>query len=423
MTATLPTMPRARAPIVERLANGATVIAEQIPVEAVNLNVWFGVGSASEPDAINGMAHFLEHMVFKGTDRLAPGEFDRRIEARGAALNAATSQDYTHYYITAAPRDFTELAPLQLDVACNPSIPAAEFERERQVVLEEIRRAEDNPMRRTYARAMTTCFERLPYRRPVLGPAEAIAALVPEQMRAFHREHYVPSALTAVVVGNLAPREAIATVAAALEPLPARPAPARTGDPEAPFAEIVRCEYDDDQLQQTRLVLMWRVPGLQQLADTYALDVLAAVLGQGKSSRLFRDLREDRQLVTGISASNSSQRFQGTFYISAHLDAARVETVESAIAAHIRRLQTEPVLDSELARIRTQVANRHVFASEKPSDRANLYGYYYAQLGDLAPALEYAERIRAVSAADVQEAARRYLAADAYGIVIARARG
>ncbi|MDC0838685.1 pitrilysin family protein, partial [Limnoraphis robusta] len=162
------------APTIYKLSNGLTIVAEQLPVEAVNLNVWIDVGSAVEPDPINGMAHFLEHMVFKGTPNLKAGEFERLIEQRGALTNAATSQDYTHYYVTSAPADFATLAPLQLEVVFNPIIPDDAFERERLVVLEEIRRSEDNPARRSFQRTMETAFKRLPYRRSVLGPAAAI---------------------------------------------------------------------------------------------------------------------------------------------------------------------------------------------------------------------------------------------------------
>ncbi len=172
MTSTLLKFPRLNTPTLCQLPNGLTIVAEQMPVEAVNLSLWANVGSAVESNAINGMAHFLEHMVFKGTEQLSSGEFERRIEERGAVTNAATSQDYTHYYITTAPKDFAQLAPLQLDVVLNSLISDEAFERERLVVLEEIRRSEDNPRRRTFQRAMQTAFDQLPYRRPVLGPSE-----------------------------------------------------------------------------------------------------------------------------------------------------------------------------------------------------------------------------------------------------------
>ena len=123
------------------LPNGVKIIAEQIPVDAVNLSIWVDVGSAVESDDINGMAHFLEHMVFKGSDRLGLGEFEQAIESHGGNTNAATSQDYTHFYINVAPKDFAKLAPLQLDIVLKSSIPDEEFQRERHVVLEEIRRS------------------------------------------------------------------------------------------------------------------------------------------------------------------------------------------------------------------------------------------------------------------------------------------
>ena len=217
MTSTLAKQSKLNAPIIRQLNNGLTIVAEQMPVEAVNLNVWINVGSAKESDEINGMAHFLEHMVFKGTPNLEIGEFEQLIEERGAVTNAATSQDYTHYYITTAPKDFAELAPLQLDVVLNPSLDNEAFEREKLVVLEEIRRSEDSPHRRTFYRSMETCFETLPYRRPVLGPASVIENLRSPQMRDFHGAWYQPQSMTAAVVGNLPVEELIEIVTQGFE--------------------------------------------------------------------------------------------------------------------------------------------------------------------------------------------------------------
>jgi zinc protease len=411
------------APVIRRLDNGLTIVAEQMPVDAVNLNVWLNVGSVCETDEINGMAHFLEHMVFKGTPKLESGEFERAIEERGAATNAATSQEYTHYYITTAPKDFADLAPLQLEVVLNPSLADIPFERERMVILEEIRRSHDNPSRRTYTRAMETCFERLPYRRPVLGLTEIIEGLSAQQMRDFHHHWYAPENITAAVVGNLPVEELLNIVAEACDR-----AYAHRGDrtastpltfhPEPIFEEIVRCEEQDEQLHQSRLVMLWRVPGKEELETSYALDVLAAILGQGRMSRLFRDLREDRKLVSSIGTSNITQGIQGVFYIAAQLDAQNIPEVERSILEHLRSFREEPVDPAELDRIRAQVANRFVFANERPSDRANLYGYYQSQMGTLTPALTYPDRLRAIEAEDIQKVAREYLNPEAYGVVV-----
>ncbi len=434
MTSTLRKFPRLNTPTLHQLPNGLTIIAEEMPVEAVNLNLWIKVGSAVESDAINGMAHFLEHMIFKGTERLASGEFERRIEERGAVTNAATSQDYTHYYITTAPKDFAELAPLQIDVVSNASIPNDAFERERLVVLEEIRRSEDNPQRRTFRRAMETAFDELPYRRAVLGPESVIAELKPQQMRDFHANWYQPQSITAVAVGNLPVEELIAAVAEAFTKATKTPhshSATLTASPvqtrliaslptESPFTEIIRREFRDESLQQARLVMVWRVPGMTQLDRTYGLDVLAGILGHGRTSRLVRDLREERGLVSSISVSNMSNQLQGTFYISAKCAVENLAEVEDAIAQHIRQVQTELVTESEIARVGRRVANRFVFANETPSDRANLYGYYQSLVGDLEPAFNYPAMIHSQDATDLMQAAKEYLSPDAYGVVVVK---
>ncbi|AVH69589.1 M16 family metallopeptidase [Nostoc sp. 'Lobaria pulmonaria (5183) cyanobiont'] len=441
MTSTLRKFPRLNAPTLHYLPNGLTIIAEQMPVEAVNLNLWIKVGSAVEPDAINGMAHFLEHMIFKGTERLASGEFERRIEERGAVTNAATSQDYTHYYITTAPKDFAELAPLQIDVVSNASIPDHAFERERLVVLEEIRRSEDNPQRRTFRRVMETAFDYLPYRRAVLGPESVIAELKPQQMRDFHANWYQPQSITAVAVGNLPVEELIATVAEGFtkaiphyplspegtlpSPLPSTDAINRVSahsplNPESAFTEIVRREFIDESLQQARLVMVWRVPGMTQLDRTYGLDILAGILGHGRTSRLVRDLREERGLVSSISVSNMSNELQGIFYISAKCAVENLAVVENAIAQHIGKIQTELVTESEIARVQRRVANRFIFGNETPSDRSGLYGYYQSLVGDLEPAFNYPAIIQSQDATDLMQAAKEYLSPDAYGVVFVK---
>jgi predicted Zn-dependent peptidase len=417
------------APVTHRLPNGLTIVAQQMPVEAVSLNLWLNVGSALEPDAINGMAHFLEHMIFKGTAQLQSGEFERRIEERGAVTNAATSQDYTHYYITTAPADFAALAPLQIEVVMNPSIPDAAFERERSVVLEEIRRSQDNPRRRTFQHTAEISFDRLPYRRQVLGTTEVIENLTAQQMRDFHAHWYQPQSVTAVVVGNLPVEQLIEIVSNGFQQaLATKPQPvdrdatalmpaAASFMPELPFTTIVRREQMDETLQQARLVMTWRVPGLNELAETYALDMLAWILAQGRTARLIQDLREQRGLVSSVSASNMTFQHQGVFYISAQLPVEHLPTVEAAIVQHIHTLHTERITPAEIDRVRTRVANQFIFGNETPSDRSGLYGYYQSLLGDLSTALNYPAQIQALDAATLQQAAQKYLNPTAYGIV------
>jgi predicted Zn-dependent peptidase len=427
----LPTTPTAplNAPTIRTTDRGLTIIAEQIPVEAVSLNIWLRVGAAIESEAIDGMAHFLEHMLFKGTPNLAIGEFERRIEARGATTNAATSQDYTHYYLTCAPQDFAQLAPLQFDVVLNPTLDRDDFDRERQVVLEEIRRSADDPRRRNFQRLSELAFESLPYRRPVLGRATTIERLPVEAMREFHRTWYRPDAMTAVVVGNLPVEELIAIATdsfdRAIAHHPDHPdhSPLTTVHPfpsEASFDRIERREAIDPSLQQARLSLIWRVPGLNAIEQTYALDVLASILGQGRTGRLVRRLREERGLVSGIGAGNLSYRFQGLFQVYAQLPSEQIEEVEAEIVAAITEVRNTLIALNDIDRVRTQVASRFIFGNERPSDRANLYGYFQTLTGGLDAAIGYSEALRSISAQDLRAAARQYLRDDAYGVVIAR---
>ncbi len=421
MTSTLLKLPHLNAPTLHYLPNGLTIIAEQMPIDVVNLNLWVKTGSAMELDAINGMAHFLEHMIFKGTQKLISGEFERRIEERGAITNAATSQDYTHYYTTTAPKDFAELAPLQIDVVCNPTIPAHAFERERLVVLEEIRRSEDNPRRRIYRHVMETAFNYLPYRRPILGPEAVVSQVNPQQMRDFHADWYQPQSITAVAVGNLPVEELVEIIAKEFNKNYQQTANKLTpiaASPEPKFTEIVRREVVDETLQQARLVMIWRVPGLMELDETYALDVVAGILGHGRTSRLVKDLREERGLVSSISVSNINNLLQGIFSISAKCDVENLVAVEEAITQHIHILHTEFVKESEIARVQQRVANQFIFGNETPSDRARLYGYYQSLIGDLEPAFNYPQYIQAQKSTDLMQAAKNYLSADAYGVVV-----
>jgi zinc protease len=414
-------------PTCHTLPNGLTIIAEQLPVEAVNLSLWLSVGSRLEADSINGMAHFLEHMVFKGTPRLQIGEFERRVEARGAVTNAATSQDYTQYYITTAPSDFAELAPLQIDVVLNPSITDADFKQEKSVILEEINRSADNTQHRIYQKSIEAVFQRLPYRRPVLGTTAVVEALTDQQMRFFHATNYQPRSMTAVAVGNLPVQELIDVVTDGFmahshhdDSSPQFAGTNQLPQPETPFNRIVRHDSIDPAIQQTRLIFIWRVPGMTDLDATYPLDIVAAVLGQGRTSRLVRDLREERQLVTGVGVSNSSYAWQGMFTISVQLPTANLAEVEQRVMAHVETLHRQEISTAEIDRVRRQVANRHIFANETPSARSGLYGYYQAVAGNYQAGIDYPKYVRSINASAIQESVKIHLSPTAYGVVTVR---
>ncbi len=409
-------------PTVQVLANGTTVIAQRMPGATVNFSLWMGCGSQHESDAHNGMAHFLEHMVFKGNQRIPLGQFEQRVERVGGMTNAATSQEYTQFFVTTAPPDFPEVAPLLIDLVMAPGLATEEFHRERQVVLEEIRRAQDVPQRRLMQRVLELAFAGLPYARPVLGSADRVAELTPAAMRAFHRQWYGPERLTAVVVGDLAVERLLEVVVPHLQ---AR----RGGDPapSCPFPNPV-CTFRHqeelvDDVQQARLVLSWRVPGLTDFNTVCALDALAMILGQGRTARLVWELRHERGWVTGITVQNMSFVHQGLFWIGVQAAATHLPAVLAVIQEHLARLATEPIEPAELAHLRRRVASRFIFANETPAERAGLYGYYQTVLGDISPGLGYPGTVASLQAGVLQHTAQTYLAPALMGQVVMRPQG
>jgi zinc protease len=211
---TLSRAPRLLPAYTHRLNNGLSVILHPLPIaDSATVDVWVQTGGRNEPPQWLGISHFLEHMVFKGSERLAPGELDRVIEGRGGSTNAATGQDYTHYYITVAATDLPDTLPYLAEAVLRARIPPEEMERERQVVLEEIRRAADNLGHTAYQLLLETAFGvEHPYGRPVLGTPESLMGLTPELLRAYHRGWYRPEHMTVVVTGGIDPDQVLALV-------------------------------------------------------------------------------------------------------------------------------------------------------------------------------------------------------------------
>ncbi|WAS04617.1 pitrilysin family protein [Gloeomargaritales cyanobacterium VI4D9] len=408
-------------PTVQVLANGATVIAQRMPGATVNFSLWMGCGSQHELDVHNGMAHFLEHMVFKGNDRVPLGLFEQRVERVGGLTNATTSQEYTQFFVTTAPQDFPEVAPLLMDLVMAPGLAEEEFHRERQVVLEEIRRAQDVPQRRLMQRVLALAFAGLPYARPVLGSAEVVAQITPQAMRAFHQQWYGPERLTAVVVGDLAVERLLEVVVPSVQacqggdPAPSCPFP-------NPVCTFLHREELVDDVQQARLVLSWRVPGLTDFNTVCALDALAMILGQGRTARLVWELRHERGWVTGVTVQNMSFVHQGLFWIGVQAPASHLASVLGVIEEHIARLASEPIGAEELAHLRRRVASRFIFANETPAERAGLYGYYQTVLGDISPGLGYPGTVASLQASVLQQTAQTYLTPALMGQVVMRPR-
>lgn len=401
------------------LDNGLTCIHQHLPATpVVVVDVWVRAGAIAEPDEWLGMAHFLEHMIFKGSGRIPPGMFDLLIENTGGFTNAATSHDYAHFFLTTAAKHLSDTLPLLADILLDAAIPDEEFYRERDVVLEEIRYSYDDPDWIGFQALCETIYQCHPYRRSILGDGEILMQHTPNQMRCFHRTHYQPENITVAIVGGVEKELARSLVSEAFAQFNVRSeCPPTFIDAEPPLIDIRRTEIFLPRIEHSRLSMGWIGPGVEQLNNAFGLDLLSVILASGRSSRLVRELREEKQLVLDISSSFSLQKDSSLFTINAWLEPKYVETVEKIIRDRLFQLQNRPLSEVELARCQRLLCNDYAFSTETPGQLAGLYGYY-STIATPELSVTYPDRIRQLEASQLQRIANHYLSPDCYAVNI-----
>ena len=402
-----------------QLENGLTIIHQEISATpVVATDVWLKAGANAEPESWSGMAHFLEHMIFKGSPQVGVGEFDEAIENTGGIANAATSHDYAHFYLTTANTHLEQTLPYLSDILLQASIPDEEFFRERDVVLEEIRGSNDDPDWLGYQLLYQTAYQVHPYRRSILGEVDLLMELTPDLMRCFHRTHYQPENITVAIVGGVDRLTAIDLVKQNFNSFSVRSeCPPVAVEAEPPAIEIRRQELTLPRIEQARLMMAWHAPSAQHLHQGVGLDLIAAILTGGLCSRLVRELREEKQLVLDITSSFSLQQDSSLFSIAALLDTKELDLVEKLICDRISELATKPILESELARAKRMLRNDYIFATETPTQIAGIYGYYNT-IDCLKQCLAYPQMVANYTAEELNAIASRYLSPERYASVI-----
>jgi zinc protease len=401
------------------LENGLTVIHQHLAAtSAVTIDVWVRAGAIAEPDEWSGMAHFLEHMIFKGTERLAPGVFDQIIESRGGMSNAATSHDYAHFFVTTAAQYLEDTLPHLAELLLHAAIPDEEFDRERDVVLEEIRGCCDDSDWIAFQSLTQSVYQCHPYGRSILGTEAQLRERSPMQMRSFHACHYQPENMTVVIVGGVEQDTALELAQQCFQDFPTPAAcPQGIAHAEPPMTEIRRQELYLPRINQARLMMAWIGPGVEQLSDAYGLDLISALLAEGWTSRLVQDLREKQQLVQGVRSGFSLQRDSSLFTITAYLDSEQIEEVEARICNHLFELQTITVSPQELARCKRLLCNDYAFSTEAAGQLAGLYGYYNT-IATAPVCVTYPQQIQQLQASDIMRIAHQYLSLQHYAVTV-----
>lgn len=406
-----------------KIDNGLTLIHQEISTTPVVVaDVWVKAGANLEPESWCGMAHLLEHMIFKGTQTLKAGVFDKTIEFLGGVSNAATSYDYAHYSLTTASTYLEETLPLMGELLLNAAIPESELNQERKVVLEEIRQASDNPDWMGFQALFKDIYQQHPYGRSVLGSEQNVAKHEVEQLRCFHRTHYQPENMTVSIAGGIDSSKALDLVNRAFDKFapPCFDYPSTHKATKPTLERIRRQEILIPRLEQARLLMGWVAPGVEQLRIGYGLDLLSVILGGGRTSRLVSDLRENRQLVNGVYSSFSLQQQSSLFTINAWLESEQLEQVEDLIRLHLQDLINREITEQELNRAKRLLCNDYAFSTETPLQLAGLYGYYNT-IASAELSITYPFAIQSFDVKELQWIANKYLSPDNYAVTIVKA--
>lgn len=395
-----------------KLDSGQTVIIKQVknnPI--VTIDTWIKTGSVNETDKNNGVAHFLEHLFFKGTKNTPPGEFDKIIESKGGVTNAATSKDFTHYYIT-IPSNYFDLAmDLHADMLLNPLIPRKELEKERKVVLEEIAKDANDPSNKVYDNFNDMVYTFHPYKRKVLGTGDIIEKITREEILDFYNSYYNPSNMVTIIIGDIDPQHVLEKVKGDFKkpgssPIKAKGTSVGHKKEKALTSKVVKTDYQP--IQSGYMIIGFR--GVNALnSDTYALDVLATILGEGRSSRLNQNIKEQKQLAYSISTGNSSYKEDGLFLISANYTPDKVARLQKTIFEEVSKIQKQGVTLEELNRAKNIIERDTYYSRESITNISSEIGYTTVLTNDPGYYDKYLADIKKVTLSDVKRVASLYL--------------
>lgn len=398
-----------------RLRNGLTILVKpdnRAPVVVSQL--WYKVGSSYEHNGITGVSHLLEHMMFKGTDDLESGEFSKIIALNGGQENAATSTDFTWYY-QALASDRIELSmQLEADRMRDLRFSDEEFQKEREVVIEERRRRyEDNPQSVTYEQFLAAAYVNSPYRYLPIGWMTDLQAMTKKDALAWYRTWYAPNNATLVIVGDVAPDNIFQLAKKHFGPL--QPSIIPELKPRVEVGQRGRRSIQVAVPASVPYLLMgYKVPSLNTVENSdevYALEVLSGILDGGESARLARNIVRGKQLALGVSAGyNLSNRMDSLFTFSGTpVAGVSTEQLQQALLAEIERVKTEPVSQKELSRVIAQVIAEDVYQRDSMYYQAMLLGVFETVGLGWQRLDEYIEKVQAVTPEQIQAVARKYL--------------
>lgn len=411
------------------LENGMQIVVKQDARAPIVVHqVWYRVGSNYETNGQTGISHMLEHMMFKGTDSVAPGEFSKRVSQMGGRENAFTSANYTAYFQVVGKQHLAEVMTLESDRMMNLALSNKEFQPERNVVKQErLWSVEDRPMSKLFEQFKATAYLSSPDRHPVIGWMNDIEHYTLDDLKRWYQKWYAPNNATLVVVGDVDPQAVVELAKQTYGVYPPR-----TVNPPKPQQEVTQQGTRRIELKDATpvpsLVMGYHAPSLVTAAQTeevYALSVLASILDGGDSARLNQTLVREQQVASSIGAFyRAFGRLGSQFVFSGQpSEKTSVEELEQAILTQIEGLQTQLISQDELARVLAQAEAEYVYMQDSTQSQANSIGMMVS-VGLAADTLDnWVENLRQVTPAQIQAVAKKYLHNDNLTVAVLRPNG
>jgi zinc protease len=395
-----------------RLENGLTVLLLPEPrAPIVSVQVWYKVGSRNEVLGKTGLSHLLEHLMFRGTEKYGPKVFSRLIQQAGAHNNAFTSKDYTAYFETGPKGSLRLFLELEADRMRNLKLDEELFRTEQQVVVEERRlRTEDDPINSLYEETVATAYKAHPYQWPIIGWMHDVSTLTLADLRHHYNLYYQPNNATLVVVGDIEPAAVLKDIQETFGQIP-------RGPEAPPFRALEPPQQGERRTSVTReaqlpaLFMAYHVPNFTS-ADAYPLEVLSLILAQGRSSRLYRRLVYEAKVALDAGAEYEFATASPSLFLfyAQPLPGKSLAQVEKMLEEEIERIKTQPVSEQELLKAKNQTEAAFIMGQDSLFYRGMLLGKYQT-IGSWQKLNEIVPGIRAVTAADVQRVAQKYLVA------------
>lgn len=411
--------------------NGHKIVLAHKEGEMVNVSSWVKTGSINEDDKNNGISHFLEHLMFKGTNTYKVGEFDRMLESKGAIVNAATWKDYTFYYVTlpkgAEGKDFELALNLHADMMMDPVFPYEELgapfdlndntvtdKRERHVVIEEIRMRKDQPWTKVYNVCNYNMYTNHPYKRDVIGTPEIISQVTREDIDNYYRTFYTPKNVTTIVVGDFNHEEVLNLLCEKFN-FPNRIEGVNAGvnginEIDAPVSETKYIESSAN-VQTSYLMFGWLGPRANELKASICLDLVSIIFGEGSSSRLRQNLIEKlpEKIFNLIGSEHYQFKDGNNFFIQANFDSEFKEKAIELVKKELVDLLANPITEEELSKAKKRTKSRFANAAETVSEIGETIGYYMTVCENLKLVEDYLADLESITVKDLEDSITKYL--------------